>query len=60
MRKNGAGQDPKSSLPSIAKAADPLAAFVSAAKEFLAEIADIMPKVVEEAAQTVKSEQKVR
>lgn len=59
IKKNGAGIDYASSLPSVAHSSDPKAAFVSAAREFLSQIATIVEEVAVNTASTVKTEQKV-
>lgn len=58
MRKSGAGQDPVTALPSTSKASSPKYAFISAAKEFLAEMESIVQEIAEDTARTVKVEQK--
>lgn len=60
IKKDGAGTDIETVLPSVAKAAHPKAALVSAAKEFMKEMATAVHEVAEDTAKTVRPDQKVR
>lgn len=59
IKKDGAGHDPVEILPSVAKAADPRAAFVTAAKDFLREMSTIVEDITTDVAARVKPEQRV-
>ncbi|CAO1618132.1 unnamed protein product [Parajaminaea phylloscopi] len=58
VRKSGAGQDPEKALPSTSKAANPMAAYISAAREFLSEMGTVVEEIAEDTSRTVKPEQK--
>ena len=60
IKKNGAGIDVETALPSVAKAADPKAALVSAARDFMKEMANVVQEIAEDTARAVKTDQKVR